>query len=154
MRHTTSSPDQTILLGKDFASTLNGGDIVLLHGDLGAGKTTFVKGIAEGLGVTDDIVSPTFTLLNIYQTNNNIRKSGLSVIRKLVHIDTYRLETEDQLIEIGIEDYLGEINTVCVIEWPEKLKTLLKDKKNIISVTLEHVNQDERSIAISQISDF
>ena len=68
MEYITSSAEQTIDIGKQLASQLKGGDIVSLHGELGAGKTTLVKGIAEGLGITDDILSPTFTLMNVYTT--------------------------------------------------------------------------------------
>jgi tRNA threonylcarbamoyladenosine biosynthesis protein TsaE len=143
MQHTTTFQDQTIQLGRNLATKLKGGDIVLLHGDLGAGKTTLVKGIAEGLGVTDDIVSPTFTLMNLYPV-----PSSRSLVSRLVHVDTYRLENENQLIEIGIEDYLGEPNTVFIIEWPEKLKTLLQNKKSIIHVTLGHLDENQRSIII------
>lgn len=142
MQKTSNSPEQTIQLGKKIAAKLKGGDIVLLHGDLGAGKTTLVKGIALGLGIRDEILSPTFTLMNVYGIKTLKQKN----IKTLVHIDTYRLENEKQLIEIGAEDYLGDQNTICVIEWPEKLKKLLKNKKTI-NVTIEHT-ENERLIKI------
>ncbi len=136
----TSTQIETQDIAKSVASTLQGGDIVLLHGDLGAGKTTFAKGLAEGLGVTDDIVSPTFTLMNIYTLPPNP-----SHLRQLVHVDTYRLKTEQELIDIGIEDYLGDPETICVIEWPEKIEGLLKDKK-VKQVNFTHLKGDERRI--------
>ncbi|MFH0857689.1 MAG: tRNA (adenosine(37)-N6)-threonylcarbamoyltransferase complex ATPase subunit type 1 TsaE [Candidatus Magasanikbacteria bacterium] len=140
--YTTHSEEETKAIGKTITETLNGGDIVTLVGDLGAGKTTFTKGLAEGLGITDTITSPTFTLMNVYklpQAKNNIHT--------LVHIDTYRLEDEEELKDIGVEDYLGEPNTLVLIEWPEKLQTLLKDK-NILTITLEHQKDNERKIQI------
>lgn len=114
-----SSEQKTISTGKDVAKKLSGGDIVLLHGELGAGKTTLTKGIARGLGVKDDIVSPTFTLMNVYQGD----------VFTMVHVDTYRLESEQDLIDIGIQDYLGAPDTICIIEWPEKIQGLLKGKE-------------------------
>lgn len=129
-----------INFGKEIASKLKGGDIVLLHGDLGAGKTTLTKGIAMGLGITDDIVSPTFTLMQEYKIEDSRFK-----IKRLLHVDTYRLENEEQLIEIGVEDYLGDKETVCVIEWPEKIKRLLKNKK-VHNIIIEHNNIQGRKI--------
>lgn len=139
MKKLLTSTDDTISFGKKLSSSLTGGDIVLLHGDLGAGKTTITKGIAQYFGI-DDIVSPTFTLMNVYHLSTGAPKhSSTSDIKTFVHIDTYRLENQDNLIEIGIEDYLGDKNTICVIEWPEKINGLLEGKK-VINVMIEHVN--------------
>jgi len=118
---------QTIKAGKEFAATLHGGDIVLLYGELGAGKTTFVKGIAEFFGVKKKITSPTFALMNVYDVKPI----------KLVHVDTYRLKDEQELIDIGIEDYLGKPDAICVIEWPEKLSTIIKNKR-CVKIHIEH----------------
>lgn len=127
--------------GKNFAKKLVGGDIVLLHGDLGAGKTTLTKGIAEFFGI-DEVVSPTFTLMQVYQLSN----TAIQQISNLVHVDTYRLEDEEQLRDIGIEDYLGEKNTVCIIEWPEKIEKLLENKK-VLNIKIEHI-QNGRLIKV------
>lgn len=117
----------------------------MLFGDLGAGKTTLVKGIAEYFGINpNDVVSPTFTLMQVYE----IRHTKYD-IRKLVHIDTYRLKNEEQLIEIGAEDYLGDENTVCLVEWPEKLVSLLESKK-ILNIKIERVGESERVIKIGR----
>ena len=124
MEYKTSSEQELIDLGKQIAESLKPGDIVLLYGELGAGKTTMTKGIAEFFGIKD-IVSPTFTLMQTYLDQN------------FVHIDTYRLEDEEQLIEIGAEDYLGEPNTICVVEWPEKIEVLLQNKKTV-KIKIEH----------------
>jgi len=110
--------------GKKIAAELKGGDVVLLYGELGAGKTTLTKGIAARLGIKKNIVSPTFTLMQVYKISN-IKYQ----ISNLVHIDTYRLKDEKQLYEIGAEDYIGDSETVCVIEWPEKLGGLLEGKR-------------------------
>ena len=138
-----------IEFGKKIATDLHGGDVVLLYGDLGAGKTTLTKGIALGLGIKSNIVSPTFTLMQVYKIEDlslpRAKSRGLK-IKNLVHIDTYRLEDEKQLLEIGAQDYIGDPETVCVIEWPEKVSELLKDCK-IKKITIEH-DGDGRKIKI------
>ena len=144
MSVTTNSPQETFEYGKKLAAKLNGGDILLLSGDLGAGKTSLVKGIAAGLGIKNEITSPTFTLMNLYEIRNPKSK-----IRKFVHIDTYRLKDEKELIEIGVEDYLGQPDTICTIEWPEKIENLLTGKK-VIAINLEHDEKPhQRKISIS-----
>ncbi|OGH70374.1 MAG: tRNA (adenosine(37)-N6)-threonylcarbamoyltransferase complex ATPase subunit type 1 TsaE [Candidatus Magasanikbacteria bacterium RIFCSPHIGHO2_01_FULL_47_8] len=148
MQTTTHSDNETKELGKKIATQLKGGDIVCLYGELGSGKTTLVKGLAEGLGIKEDITSPTFTLMNIYKISNikylrDPARDG--AISTLVHIDTYRLKNEQELIQIGVEDYLGQPDTITIIEWPEKVEGLLKDKK-IIKITLEHGTNSERTI--------
>lgn len=140
MNYQSHSEQETKKIAHDFAPSLEAGTILCLHGDLGAGKTTFVKGLAEGLGITDAITSPTFTLMNIY----NI-KYPISNIQYLVHIDTYRLKDEHELSGIGVLDYIGQPNTITVIEWPEKVTNLLKEKK-AINITFEHKNKTTRAI--------
>lgn len=142
MEKILSSEQETIEFGKTLSQQLRGGDILFLSGELGAGKTTLTKGIAAGLGVTHTITSPTFTLMNIYPIKNN-------EIKQLVHIDTYRLENEQQLIEIGTEDYLGAPDTVCIVEWPEKISMLTKNKKTI-SVKIVNNEKNQRLITISE----
>ncbi|MFA7654044.1 MAG: tRNA (adenosine(37)-N6)-threonylcarbamoyltransferase complex ATPase subunit type 1 TsaE [Candidatus Magasanikbacteria bacterium] len=138
------SQSETIAFGKKLSTQLKGGDILCLYGDLGAGKTTLVKGVAQGLEIKKEIKSPTFTLMNIY----NIKTLKQKNIKTLVHIDTYRLKKEEELLEIGIEDYLGAPNTVCVIEWPEKIEGLLKGK-NLIKINIKHVDEKTREIIIN-----
>ena len=126
------SEQQTIKAGKKIAATLKGGDVVLLYGELGAGKTTLVKGMAAFFGIKKKITSPTFTLMNIYPVKSQSTKY-------LVHIDTYRLKDEQELNDIGIEDYLGRPEAICLIEWPEKIKKLLKNKKTL-KIKIKHRN--------------
>lgn len=140
MEYLTNSEKATIKLGKNIAANFKGGDIILLFGNLGAGKTTLTKGIAEYFGIKKNITSPTFALMNTYEV---LRPK--SYVLNLVHIDTYRLQAEEDLIEIGVEDYLGAPDTVCLIEWPEKLKQLLKNKK-VTKIKIEHTGNNERKI--------
>lgn len=145
MEKITTSLKETEAFGKEFASTLKPGHVVLLYGDLGAGKTSLAKGIASGLGITSDITSPTFTLMNTYNTSANN-------IKTMVHIDTYRLKDEHDLLEIGVEDYLGKPHTICLIEWPEKIEQLMRHvpKNQTTSITMEHLpEENSRKILIS-----
>lgn len=130
-RFITRSEKETLELGEKFALELKDGDIVELNGRLGAGKTVFTKGLAAGLGITDDVTSPTFTILKEY--------SGKL---KLYHFDLYRIEDEEELKGIGFYDYLGS-EGVCVIEWAEKAP--LPER---ISVNIEVTGDNERAIEI------
>ncbi|MBI5729027.1 MAG: tRNA (adenosine(37)-N6)-threonylcarbamoyltransferase complex ATPase subunit type 1 TsaE [Candidatus Magasanikbacteria bacterium] len=162
LKITSHSEDETKKTAAALAKTLAGGMVVCLHGELGAGKTTFVKGLAGGLGITENITSPTFTLMNVYKIQpthpysipppaasgiRDLSKSGQAGILTLVHIDTYRLKNEQELVAIGVEDYLGEFGVVTVIEWPEKIAGLLKGKK-VTNVTIDHRGETSRSIVI------
>ena len=160
----SNSIQETKDIAKKFAATLQGGDVVLLSGELGAGKTAFTKGLTEYFGIEKEITSPTFSLMNIYkivipakagiQSQNNTSETldprfhGDDSKANFVHIDTYRLKNEQELIDIGVEDYLGAPDTICVIEWPNKIEKLLKDKK-IITVVIEHVSENSRHIVIA-----
>ena len=127
-------------IGKTLAKQCRGGDIVCLYGDLGTGKTTLTKGMANGFLIKKDITSPTFALMNIYPVKSQ-------KIKQLVHIDTYRLKNEQELIDIGIEDYLGAPDTICIIEWPEKITDLLS-KKKVKKVTIKHIDENKRQIEL------
>ncbi len=113
---TTSTSAQTKNLGLKIARTLKGGEVILLHGDLGSGKTTFAKGLAKALGIKQTITSPTFVLMKVYSTKHK-------TIKCFVHVDCYRLPGKD-LLSIGLNDYLGKTDTVVAIEWAEKLPKL------------------------------
>jgi len=142
MNQTLHNEMETNQYGKELASHLNGGDILLLYGDLGAGKTTLTKGIAAGLGIQKDITSPTFTLMNVYPLKNSSAKN-------FVHIDTYRLNDEKELLAIGVEDYLGAPDSITIIEWPEKIEGLLLGK-NVKKILLEHSAKEKRKITVTE----
>ncbi len=108
------SPSETFELGRTLAGTLHGGEVIALVGDLGAGKTHFVKGVAAGLGTRGEVTSPTFTLIHEY-TGGRL---------PLCHFDFYRLDTEDDVLGIGLDDYLLP-PTVLAIEWADKFRDLL-----------------------------
>lgn len=123
-------------IGENFAKTLKKGDVVCLTGDLGAGKTTFTKGIARALGVPYEPVSPTFNLVNAYDGNE----------LSLYHFDLYRLERTEDLYSIDFDDYLFS-GGICVIEWPEIAYPLLE---RYYEVRLEY-DGENRKIYIEEV---
>ena len=114
MQTITHSPDETRALGRKLAQALQGGTVVAFTGDLGAGKTAFVSGMAEGLGIEERVTSPTFTIVNEYEGGR----------LPLFHFDMYRLGSADELFHIGWEDYLAR-NGVCAVEWSENVEEAL-----------------------------
>jgi len=135
---TTSSPEETIALGREVAKMLTPPKLVLLRGDLGAGKTTMVKGIAGAFDAAseDDVTSPTFTLIHEY------RGPGATVY----HIDLYRVDTQRELDTLGIDDLAGE-NNILLIEWGEKFSRFERERD--LEIAFERIGEDRRSIAIS-----
>ena len=123
MQITTHSADETQALGQKLASRLAPGDVIAYFGDLGAGKTAFTRGLAQGLGITDPVTSQTYTIVNEY----------LSGRIPLFHFDMYRLSSSDELFDIGWEDYLSR-GGVCAVEWSENVEDALQDA---IRVTIE-----------------
>lgn len=123
---------ETEVLAKKFAKTLKGGTIVLLNGDLGAGKTTFTKSLFKALGVKDAVTSPTFTLLKEYKTKKF----------ELYHFDMYRIENENEAIEFGVEEYFNNVNAVNVIEWYQKINGLIPD--NYILIKINKIGETSR----------
>tara|TARA_B100002052_G_C15711221_1_gene519663 strand:- start:31 stop:444 length:414 start_codon:yes stop_codon:yes gene_type:complete len=120
-------------LGELFSKQLKYGDIVILYGDLGSGKTTFVKGILKGYNFNDEVTSPTFSLINEYEAD-----------KKVIHIDCYRETNIERWVSIGIEDYFNNSNIV-IIEWPEILEKIIPD--HAIKVQLKHVDDNTREIS-------
>jgi len=134
----SKSPEETIEFAKNFALKLKGGEILALTGDLGSGKTTFIKGLAEGLKVSDTINSPTFVMLKSYSAK--IKKKPIDFI----HVDAYRVETIEDIKSVGIEDYLGRDDVILAIEWAEKIKEILP--KNTIKIQFKTVDENTRKI--------
>ena len=114
MQYITHSPEETRALGRTLAQALQGGAVVAFTGDLGAGKTAFVSGMAEGLGIEERVTSPTFTIVNEYEGGR----------LPLFHFDMYRLGSADELFHIGWEDYLAR-DGVCAVEWSENVDEAL-----------------------------
>lgn len=123
------SPEETLLWAKNYAKTLRAGDTLLLEGEMGAGKTVLAKGIARGLGVEEEVTSPTYTYVNSY---GNVH-----------HFDCYRIRSERQAFELGLFDYFSA-NGVCLVEWGENIAGLLPE--NCKRVRISGVGDGEREI--------
>ncbi len=137
MKYISNSREDTQNIGIKFAEMLKRGDVVCLNGELGAGKTAFVSGVAKGLGYTGYTSSPTFTLINEYSADI-----------PLYHFDVYRVDCSDEMYDIGIDDYLFG-DGICIIEWPEKIGDILPD--NVITVNIvknSDISDDYREIYI------
>ena len=142
MQITTHSADETQALGNKLAELLRPGDVIAYFGDLGAGKTALTRGIAQGLGITESVTSPTYTIVNEYLTGRI----------PLFHFDMYRLGSSDELFDIGWEDYLAR-GGVCAVEWSENVEDALQ---SAIRVTIEKdpFELDTRRITIEGGSRF
>jgi len=135
----TDSFEETQKLGFEFAHKLRGGEVLALHGDLGSGKTTFVQGLAKGLGIAGHVISPTFIIMRTYA----IRNSQFA-IRNFYHVDLYRIEGEEDAEGLGLLDLFDDRENIVVIEWPDKIENLLPE--NRIDLYFEYKGDDKREI--------
>lgn len=134
MEFISKNPEDTFAFAKQIASYMQKGMVIAFFGNLGAGKTFFIKGICRALEKDPIIVtSPTFTYLNIYEA-----------IFPVYHFDLYRLENAEQFLKMGFDEYL-QSDGICLIEWAEKIENLLPS--DVIKIKLEHVAEDERKIS-------
>ena len=132
MEYIAKSINETYEIAKQVADKLKGKEIILLNGDLGAGKTTFTKGLAKALGISDVVTSPTFTFMKEYSGRLN-----------LYHFDMYRVEEADELYELGLNDYLNMEGGVCVIEW-NKFENIIDP----IIINIQVIDDTTRKIEI------
>lgn len=132
------SPDQTRRVGRRLGEALETGDVICLQGDLGAGKTTFVQGIAQGWGSVDSVSSPTFILVNVYRRAD---QSGVTP-PLLFHMDAYRLDSTPEAEELDLDSMLAQ--GALLIEWPERMNGLIP--KENLWVNLEHIDDEEREM--------
>ncbi|MBL8027588.1 MAG: tRNA (adenosine(37)-N6)-threonylcarbamoyltransferase complex ATPase subunit type 1 TsaE [Fibrobacteres bacterium] len=138
MVYKSSSVGETMDAGEDFAKKIAGmnAGIVALYGDLGAGKTCFVKGIAKGFGIAETVNSPTFSIINCYKNGG----------QQLYHIDAYRLKSAAEILNIGFEDYVSE--GICLIEWPEQIEPLISKTAVKVRFTIE--SETTRTIKVEK----
>ena len=130
----TNSELETEQLGERLAKAVSGGAVIAMYGDLGAGKTAFVRGMARGMGLTCRVSSPTFTIVNEYLGE-----------RELIHFDMYRLSGAEELFDIGWEDYISR-GAVCVVEWSENVQDAFFGDE--IKVTIDKLSDTGRRISI------
>ncbi len=127
------SPEQTRRIGMRLGGALQAGDVICLQGDLGAGKTTFVQGVAQGWGSLDSVSSPTFIIVNVYRGRDETR---------LFHMDAYRLDSASEAEELDLDAMLSQ--GPLIIEWPERMEGLVPPEN--LWVNLEHIAEDEREM--------
>ena len=132
----TNSASETRALGEQLASGLRPGDTVILEGELGAGKSELARGIARGLGVNETVTSPSFTILNVYESGRC----------PLYHFDWYRLESEEELYELGMDEYLGG-DGIAVVEWAERCPDAVPE--DCIRIRLEATGEETRQITVN-----
>ncbi|MBQ8555226.1 MAG: tRNA (adenosine(37)-N6)-threonylcarbamoyltransferase complex ATPase subunit type 1 TsaE [Clostridia bacterium] len=137
----TNSPQETRALGRCLSAQLRPGDVLLLWGDLGAGKSELTRGIAEGLGVTATVTSPSFTILNVYEDGRV----------PLYHFDWYRLNGADELYEMGMDEYLGG-DGIAVVEWPGQCPEAIPETHLALRYT--PIDETTREIALTPMGGF
>ena len=135
----SKSPSFTMSIGEKISHIIPLGSTICFAGDLGAGKTTFIRGIAKGLNIKEVVQSPTFNIMKIYQKCDH----------PLIHIDAYRLADINQ--DIGLDEYIGYETGITVIEWPEFIEKLLP--KNCIKIDIKNLGDDEREISFFNIDE-
>ena len=132
----THSPGETRAFGERLARQLRAGDVLLLQGNLGAGKSELTRGIARGLGVTDTVTSPSFTILNVYEDGRV----------PLYHFDWYRLQSAEELYEMGMDEYLGG-DGVAVVEWPSQCPEAIPE--DCLEVAIEPLGDTDRRLTLT-----
>ena len=133
----TKNEQETEALGQRLAESINGGAVIAMYGDLGAGKTAFVRGMARGMGLDCRVSSPTFTIVNEYLGE-----------RELIHFDMYRLSSGDELFDIGWEDYIAR-GAVCAVEWSENVEDAFYGDEIVVSI--RKTGDTERAITIEGV---
>jgi tRNA threonylcarbamoyladenosine biosynthesis protein TsaE len=126
----SNTREETMAIAESYAKTLRAGDVVLLDGDMGAGKTVFTKGLAKGLGIEEEVTSPTYAYMNDYDG-------------RLFHYDCYRIESVEQAERLGLADYF-DMGGICIIEWAQNIAPLLP--KKVKRVSIKKLSENEREI--------
>ena len=140
-KFTTQNAEETRKLGEKIARSLSGGEVLALYGELGSGKTTFVQGLARGLGIKKRVLSPSFTLIKQY-------KISPPRCNTLYHIDLYRIENEKDADGLGLKEIWSDPKNICVIEWAEKIKKILPKER--WEIHFEYLSENVRQIVIKK----
>ena len=139
----TENEEETMLVASKLSQTCGNKVVFTLIGDLGAGKTHFVKGFVKGLGSNENVTSPTFTLLNVYEEGKI----------KVYHFDMYRLSSYEEACELGFDEYfdLNKLDGICLVEWPEKVEGLIKCQH--IQINIEKLGENKRKISLTLVGE-
>lgn len=140
IKYISEGYEDTQRIASEFAKTLKSGDVICMYGDLGAGKTAFVQGLAKGLGIDEHITSPTFTIVNEYMGD-----------KPLYHFDVYRIADSDEMYEIGYEEYISG-DGISVIEWPQLIEDILPEHRYDIEISKDYSKSENyRIIEITEV---
>jgi tRNA threonylcarbamoyladenosine biosynthesis protein TsaE len=141
----TNNKDETAVLAERLAKTLKGGDFLAFYGDLGAGKTTFIQGLAKGLGIEKRIISPTFIIMRHYALKPKTENIKL---KNFYHVDLYRTQSKHDLLGIGLDQIIQDENNIVALEWSEKMGNLMPKKR--IEIKLKYLSDNQREISIKK----
>ncbi|MCC8169078.1 MAG: tRNA (adenosine(37)-N6)-threonylcarbamoyltransferase complex ATPase subunit type 1 TsaE [Oscillospiraceae bacterium] len=141
MEYISNNVEETKRIAAGFAKELKSGDVLCMYGNLGAGKTAFVQGLARGLGIDEPITSPTFTIVNEYQGD-----------MPLYHFDVYRIGDSEEMYEIGYEEYVYG-DGISVIEWAELIEDILPESRYSVTIIKDDTNDDYRKIIIEKVRE-
>lgn len=137
---TTKNAEETQNAGEMLAREMKSGQVICLQGDLGGGKTTFAKGFAKGLGIKQNITSPTFVIMKEYLVNTKN-------IYKFYHIDCYRIKSSNDIAELGLSDIIKDLHNIVLIEWAERITDILP--KNCLHIKFDFIDENTREIRIT-----
>lgn len=133
----TNAPEETERIASDLAKALPRGSVVALYGDLGAGKTVFARGFARGLGITEPLSSPTFTIVQEYPAPGG---------GNLYHLDLYRIDNSDAALAFGVDEFLNDPDARVLLEWPERIEDLLPE--GTVRIRIRHAGEGKREIVL------
>lgn len=134
----TNSSKETQKLGERFAGELKGGDFIAFYGELGSGKTTFIQGLAKGLGITRRIISPTFIIMRTYDLRS----------KTFYHVDLYRTESKHNLLGIGLDQVIEDKSGIVALEWAEKMRDMLPKQR--VDINFEYLGDNKRKIIVKR----
>lgn len=137
----TKSPEETQKLGEEISADLKPGNILALYGELGSGKTTFIQGLARGLGVKKRVISPTFVFIRQYPIRHMLSA------KMLYHVDLYRINTLKQTKGLGLEEIFTDKTAIVVIEWADRIKEILPKKR--IDINFDYLDENQRRIIVN-----
>lgn len=141
----TTNTQETQKFAEIFANSLSGGEVLCLYGDLGYGKTTFIQGLAMGLGITGKVISPTFIIMRSYRIKKTDKK-----LKMFYHVDLYRVNSEHEIIDLGLSDIINKPENIVAIEWPAKMGELLPEKRT--DILFKYLNENKRGLTVTKKS--
>ena len=138
-KFTSHSEKETEDFAFNLSRNINWGTVLTLNGDLGAGKTVFSRGFARGLGITEAVSSPTYTIVQEYSLPGG---------KRLYHLDLYRISSPEAGLAFGVDDFVNDPNAIALVEWPDRVGSVIPD--DAVKITIRHLNSSEREISVDE----